>query len=94
MAPKEIPIRSPLLPVTLVQQNYVHSSGDEFRKHTSQPTPFSEHLLSTEKSERTENNNLYIGLYVDDFVYFSGDIKTEQAFQPKLSSHLEVDFMG
>ena len=37
---------------------------------------------------------IYIGVYVDDFVYFSTDPDVEQSFESKLSSLTDVDFMG
>jgi hypothetical protein len=37
---------------------------------------------------------IYIGIYVDDFKYFSLSDKTEQAFEQQLGSKCRVDFMG
>ena len=37
---------------------------------------------------------IYLGLYVDDFVYFSTDPTVEKAFETKLSQLTSVDFMG
>ena len=37
---------------------------------------------------------LYLGLYVDDFVYFSQDSTVEKAFEKKLQALTTVDFMG
>ena len=37
---------------------------------------------------------LYLGLYVNDFVYFSEDPAVEHAFQQKFSSLSNVNFMG
>ena len=37
---------------------------------------------------------LYLGIYVDDFIYFSTDPDVEKAFQEKLLSKTETDFMG
>jgi len=37
---------------------------------------------------------LYLGLYVDDFVYFSTDPQVEKLFESKLSELTDVDFMG
>jgi len=37
---------------------------------------------------------LYLGLYVDDFVYFSQSQKVEQHFETLLKSKTNVDFMG
>ena len=36
---------------------------------------------------------IFIGLYVDDFVYFSSSIHEEKLFQSLLSQHIKVDFM-
>ena len=37
---------------------------------------------------------LYLGIYVDDFVYFSTDPKVESAFEQKLNAKHTTDFMG
>ena len=37
---------------------------------------------------------IYVGLYVDDFVYYSTSDKVEQWFEQQLKSHVKVDFMG
>ena len=37
---------------------------------------------------------MYLGLYVDDFVYFSVDPEVEAAFEKKLKAKTLVDFMG
>jgi hypothetical protein len=37
---------------------------------------------------------IYIGLYVDDFKYFSLPDETEQLFEQRLGSKCKVDFMG
>ena len=37
---------------------------------------------------------LYLGIYVDDFVYFSEDDEVEETFKTKLTNLTLVDFMG
>jgi hypothetical protein len=37
---------------------------------------------------------LHIGLYVDDFVFYTKDKAHEQAFQSELAKHIAVDWMG
>ena len=37
---------------------------------------------------------IYIGFYVDDFIYFSEDDETKRLFKKLLKSKLTVDFMG
>lgn len=37
---------------------------------------------------------LHLGLYVDDFVYFSPDAQVEQRFEDLFSQHFPVEFMG
>lgn len=37
---------------------------------------------------------LYLGLYVDSFIYFSTDPNVERAFEQQLQSQTNVDFMG
>jgi len=39
-------------------------------------------------------SKLYVGLYVDDFIYFSTDPNVEKAFEEKLSKLTTVDFLG
>ena len=39
-------------------------------------------------------NKLYLGLYVDDLIYFRTSRGTEIAFERKLQSLVAVDFMG
>jgi hypothetical protein len=41
-----------------------------------------------------EGSRLYLGMYVDDFVYFSTCPQSELLFEMTLESHLKVDFMG
>ena len=37
---------------------------------------------------------IYLGVYVDDFTYFSTSDDVEKAFEHAISQHLRVDFMG
>ena len=37
---------------------------------------------------------IYVGLYVDDFTYFSASDAVENAFEDRLGSDIEVEFMG
>ncbi len=37
---------------------------------------------------------IYVGIYVDDIIYFSSDDNVEKAFESKLSTIGDVDFMG
>ena len=37
---------------------------------------------------------LHIGLYVDDFVFYTTDKAHEEAFRRELASHITVDWMG
>lgn len=37
---------------------------------------------------------IYVGLYVDDLVYYSKSDKVEEWFEKSLKSHIKVDFMG
>ena len=37
---------------------------------------------------------IYVGLYVDDLVYYSKSDKVEEWFESNLKSHVKVDFMG
>ena len=37
---------------------------------------------------------IYVGIYVDDFIYYSKSDKVEEWFEQNLKSHVKVDFMG
>ena len=37
---------------------------------------------------------LYLGIYVDDFIYFSKDPEVEKLFEQKLQNQTQTDFMG
>ena len=37
---------------------------------------------------------IYVGIYVDDFIYFSADPSVENEFESRLSSVTEFEFMG
>ena len=37
---------------------------------------------------------IYVGLYVDDFIYYSKSDKVEAWFETNLKSHVKVDFLG
>ena len=37
---------------------------------------------------------LYVGIYVDDFVFYSTDPATEQLFRDAMARRITVDFMG
>ena len=36
---------------------------------------------------------IYVGIYVDDFIYYSKSDKVEQWFESNLKSHVKVDFI-
>ena len=42
----------------------------------------------------TERTSLDVGLYVDDFVFYSTSSAEEELFQRMLAKHIHVDFMG
>ena len=50
----------------------------------------SEHT-STSNSDRA---SIHVGLYVDDFVFYSTDPAEEELFRSLFSSKITVDFMG
>ena len=37
---------------------------------------------------------IYVGIYVDDFIYYSKLDKVKEWFKQQLKSHVKVDFMG
>jgi hypothetical protein len=40
------------------------------------------------------NDPIYVGCYVDDFIYFSTDSRVEEWFEASLASRISVEFMG
>ena len=57
-------------------------------------TPTSTPNMSPAETHAQEEAPLYIGLYVDDFVYFSEDDEVEKRFERLLAKKIKVDFMG
>ncbi len=58
------------------------------------PCLFSGHVVNPSDSADTPSSDpLTIGLYVDDFVYFSADSEVEAKFQRLLKQHITVNFM-
>ena len=41
-----------------------------------------------------DSKPLYLGLYVDDFIYFSEDPAVERAFESQLQQQISVEFLG
>ena len=37
---------------------------------------------------------IYVGLYVNNIIYYSKSNKVEEWFEENLKSHVKVDFMG
>ena len=37
---------------------------------------------------------IYLGLFVDDFIYFSASSKVKDSFEKQFAKHFEVDFQG
>jgi hypothetical protein len=56
------------------------------------PCLFSGNLLSD--SSPTSRSKVHVGIYVDDFVFYSEDPAIEQRFQEDLKKKVVVDFMG
>ena len=54
-------------------------------------------ILENPTSHKTiseAQSQLHVGLYVDDFVFYSSDPTHEALFQTLLQEHIQVDFMG
>ena len=51
-------------------------------------------IINTDQQVSSPRQPIHIGLYVDDFVYYSTSDAEESLFQSVLSSKLTVDFMG
>ena len=58
-----------------------------FKQCKHAPCIFKGHLLPNKAP-------IYLGLYVDDFIYFSQDKEVEEHFEKVLKSKTNVDFMG
>jgi hypothetical protein len=56
------------------------------------PCLFSGNLTSDPNP--TAASEIHVGIYVDDFVYFSMDSAAEKLFEAELKKHVVVDFMG
>lgn len=55
------------------------------------PTPHNPCLFTGKPDGK---NVMYLGLYINDFVYFSSNPTTEKAFEDQLSKIIKVDLMG
>ena len=54
-------------------------------------------ILDNSTSHKTmteDKSQLHVGLYVDDFVFYSSDPTQEAIFQTLLQEYIQVDFMG
>jgi len=51
-------------------------------------------IVNSESSTLTDRQEIHVGMYVDDFVFFSTSQREEDLFQPVLESHIKMDFMG
>lgn len=56
------------------------------------PCLFSGNLKSD--NSPSSKSKLHVGIYVDDFVFYSEDPAIEKAFQEQLKTKVKVDFMG
>ena len=50
--------------------------------------------LSSPQTMSEAQSQLQVGLYVDDFVFYSSNPTQEALFQTLLQKHIQVDFMG
>jgi len=57
-------------------------------------TPFNNSDPSTSPIINDSDHKLHVGIYVDNFVFYSTDPAKEALFQTELSKHIKVDFMG
>ena len=51
-------------------------------------------FVTSSSSDKPYNHPLHIGLYVDDFVFYTKDKAHEAAFRTELTKHIAVDWMG
>jgi hypothetical protein len=65
------------------------------KQNAYDPCLFSGHVVDPDDPSDTPTSaHLTLGLYVDDFIYFSNDATVEAKFQRLLKRHVAVDFMG
>jgi hypothetical protein len=65
------------------------------RQNAHDPCLFSGHVVDpSDPADTPSSAPLTLGLYVDNFVYFSADSAIETKFQGLLKQHIKVDFMG
>ncbi len=66
-----------------------------FTPSLKDPCPFTGFVQDPNNPDSYVSDHLLsLGLYIDDFVYFSADPKVEDLFCRLLSKHCKVDFMG
>jgi hypothetical protein len=64
-------------------------------ENASNPCLFTGHVLNpSNPADSALSSPLTLGLYVDDFVYFSEDPATKHRFETLLSTPVTVEFMG
>jgi hypothetical protein len=65
------------------------------KQHPYDPCLFSGNIIDlTDPSNSPLSSHLTLGLYVDDFVYFSTDPAVEAKFERLLQHHSTVEYMG
>ena len=69
--------------------------GLKINPYDYDPCVYSVHICDPDDPAQSESAQpLTLGLYVDDFIYFSIDDKTKAMFQRILSRLIKVEFMG
>jgi hypothetical protein len=64
-------------------------------KNASDPCLFTGHILNpSNPANSLSSSSLMLGLYIDDFIYFSKDPEVERKFEAILSTLITVKFMG
>jgi hypothetical protein len=58
------------------------------------PCLFLGHLNNSPIPHSTPSAEIFIGIYVDDFVFFSSNSNVEHHFMTELRTNVVVDFMG
>ena len=79
------------LPVDATQSTPVPLSVED---GSTPPSPSTHGGTSSTTPPPALGAPIYLGLYVDDFVYFSTDDAVEKQFEKLLGDELQVDFMG
>ena len=81
---KGMPLESSLHPWSFAQKLLLEIG---FVQHPNSPCLFIGHLLPN-------GPPIYLGLYIDDFIYFSKSKKVEEKFETEFTQKIDIDWNG